>query len=55
MRILLNNHGDDYARRSRRGNPQKDVYNAESDDNPPGVRGRSNGSASGRAGRSYGR
>lgn len=37
MRILLNNHGDDYARRSRRGNPQKDVYNAESDDNPPGV------------------
>ena len=37
MRILLTSYGEDYGRRPRHGNPQKDVYNAESDDNPPRV------------------
>jgi hypothetical protein len=37
MRIVLTSFGEDYGRRSRQGNPQKDVYNAESDDNPPHV------------------
>jgi hypothetical protein len=37
MRIVLTSHGEDFGRRGRHGNPQKDVYNAESDDNPPHV------------------
>ena len=37
MRINLSSHGEDYGRRGRQGNPQKDVYNAESDQNPPRV------------------
>jgi hypothetical protein len=37
MRILLHVHGDDFARRRRSGNPQTDVYDAESADNPPHV------------------
>jgi hypothetical protein len=37
MRINLSSHGEDYGRRGRAGNPQKDVYNAESDENPPHV------------------
>jgi hypothetical protein len=37
MRINLTSHGEDYGRRPRHGNPQKDVYSAESDDNPPNV------------------
>jgi hypothetical protein len=37
MRINLTSYGDDYGRRPRGGNPQTDVYNAESDDNPPNV------------------
>ena len=37
MRIMLTSFGEDYGRRGRNGNPQKDVYNAESDQNPPRV------------------
>lgn len=37
MRINLTSYGEDYGRRGRQGNPQKDVYNAESDENPPRV------------------
>jgi hypothetical protein len=37
MRIMLTSYGEDYGRRGRQGNPQKDVYRAESDDNPPNV------------------
>lgn len=37
MRINLTSYGEDYGRRGRHGNPQKDVYNAESDQNPPRV------------------
>ncbi|MGA8764814.1 MAG: hypothetical protein WB562_18235 [Candidatus Sulfotelmatobacter sp.] len=37
MRIILHGHGSDYGRRARRGNAQKDIYNAESPDNPPKV------------------
>ena len=37
MRIMLYAHGDDYARRRRGANPQTDVYDAESEDNPRGV------------------
>ncbi len=37
MRIILTSHGEDYGRRGRQGNPQKDVYHAESDENPPNV------------------
>lgn len=37
MRINLISYGEDYGRRGRQGNPQKDVYNAESDQNPPRV------------------
>ena len=37
MRIMLYAHGDDYARRRRGSNPQTDVYDAESEDNPRGV------------------
>jgi hypothetical protein len=37
MRIMLYTHGDDYARRSRHGNPQTDVYDAETDTNPKNV------------------
>jgi len=37
MRINLSSHGEDYGRRGRAGNPQKDVYHVESDENPPNV------------------
>jgi hypothetical protein len=37
MRIMLYAHGDDYGRRSRYGNPQTDIYDAESADNPKNV------------------
>ena len=37
MRINISSHGEDYGRRARQGNPQKDVYHAESDENPPRV------------------
>jgi len=37
MRINLTSYGEDYGRRGRAGNPQKDVYRAESDENPPNV------------------
>ena len=37
MRIMLYTHGDDFARRARHGNPQKDVTTAETDFNPPHV------------------
>ena len=37
MQIMLYAHGDDHARRPRRGNPQRDVYHVESEDNPPNV------------------
>jgi hypothetical protein len=37
MRINLISYGEDYGRRGRHGNPQADVYKAESDDNPPNV------------------
>jgi hypothetical protein len=37
MRIMLYTHGDDYAVRSRHGNPQNDVHNAETDTNPKNV------------------
>jgi hypothetical protein len=36
-KIMVDTYGDDYVRRSRHGNPQKDVYKAESEDNPPNV------------------
>jgi hypothetical protein len=37
MRIHLHAHGDDYAMRSRHGNPQNDVHHAETDTNPKNV------------------
>jgi hypothetical protein len=37
MRINLTSHGEDYGRRGRAGNPQTDIYDAESDTNPPRV------------------
>jgi hypothetical protein len=37
VEIMLYTHGDDYARRRRGGNPQTDVYDAESADNPKNV------------------
>lgn len=37
MRVMLFTHGDDFAVRPHRGNPQSDVTTAESDSNPPHV------------------
>jgi len=37
LRIVLSSLGEDYGRRGRAGNPQKDVYRAESADNPLNV------------------
>jgi hypothetical protein len=36
-KIVIYPHGDDYSVRSRHGNPQTDVHNAETDINPPRV------------------
>jgi hypothetical protein len=37
MRINLTSYGDDYGRRARASNPQKDVHHAETETNPAGV------------------
>jgi hypothetical protein len=37
LRIVLDSHGDDYARLARAGNPQSDIHHAETDTNPPRV------------------
>lgn len=37
MRIILHHYGTDYGLRSRYANPQKDVYKAESENNPRNV------------------
>jgi hypothetical protein len=37
LRIVLTSYGDDYGRRGRHSNPQRDVHQAETDSNPPRV------------------